>query len=936
MSGRWRCGLVALALLASGCSGDPILVVPTGSPPLGDALPIDEQLALPGLHGWVDAVRDEQGRMHIYATDVHDAMLVEGYLVARDRHHQLDFLRRVASGRLAELLGSLDASLVQTDLVFRQIGLHRVAAEMLAQASDEEREVLEAYAAGVSLLFAELRDGRRTLPSGITFFEPEHFTPWTAIDSLSIGRLQTWLLSYGANEEIGATALLADLKATFSAADADPLLAKRAGIERDYLRFEPPSHAATLASLSEVGPASSPPEAKVSGPVIDDHLREAARLHQTALDRVRRWLAPPGDFGSNNWAVGPSRSASGYPLLASDPHLSLGSPATFWPVSIHVTHAPSNARDLHVGGIAFPGIPGIILGHNERLAWGATVAYHDVTDVYLETISPDGEGVIFEGQKVAFETVEERIDDGRGGEIVYEVKIVPHHGPIFPSYAGGKVAEPAGTALSVRWTGLEPTAELSAVLGLHRAADVDEAIASLQKFEVGGQNWMLADTSGRIGWTMHARVPYRAPKALQWSEATYEGLLPCLVLPGDGSAEWTGYWADDAVPWDVDPASGYLATANNDPVGGTFDNDPGNDLQPDGTSAYLGCRYAAGFRQARIKERLETSPLSLEDMSAIQGDHRSPLGALLTPALLLALENAQQAAVSGGYPDLTEVVADPGYQVERMAQIAADLTAWREDADYAAAAGVDLDDGQVLPADSLEGRAARATLIFNAWLVRFLGRTFGDELARVGRPNGTGDYVPALVHLVTTEPAELSTYDAASGDSALWDDLDTPAVESRQERMIRALLDALAWLDAEAGAYDDWRWGQHHTVVFAPLVPVFGTFTIPSNVKAPFRDGFPRHGDMFVVDASNYDVTRGLSETPTFRYGSGPTQRFVIELVPNGLRVHNALPGGAVADPDSPHFADQAEAWRRNETFAIPFYLDDVIAAAESRSSFTP
>src|SRR5690606_31316460 len=142
------------------------------------------------------------------------------------------------------------------------------------------------------------------------------------------------------------------------------------------------------------------------------------------------------------------------------------------------------------------------------------------------------------------------------------------------------------------------------------------------------------------------------------------------------------------------------------------------------------------------------------------------------------------------------------------------------------------------------------------------------------RPDGTGDYVAALVHLMTTEPAELATFDPDTGDSALWDDLDTPAIESRQERMVRALLDALAWLDAEAGPYEGWRWGAHHTVAFRPLAPIFGGFTIPSSVKPPFRDGFPRPGDMYVVDASNYDVTRGLDQEPSFGYGSGPTQRF--------------------------------------------------------------
>lgn len=932
--------LAAAVVATAGCNGDMVPIDPRDDAPLGYSLPVDEEIRLSGLDGPVDAVRDEWGRTHIYATTVHDAMLAQGYLVARDRHLQLDFYRRVASGRLAEVLGALDPSLVEMDIGFRQLGLHRVAKEIYERSDGEARAILEAYASGVSQLYAELQAGTRAFPEGIQFYEPQHLTPWEPADCLTMGRLQSWLLSY--EDDTPNQELLDDLQATFRGDDADPAVALRAGIERDYLRFGPPDHATVIPSLDDVGVRSLELVPARRAPVAAAALARGER-YRAALERARRWFAPSDDFGSNNWAIAGVRSKSGRALLASDPHLSLSSPAVFWPVAIHVAHRPPAGppdggpppRDLHVNGLAFAGIPGVILGHNENVAWGATVTGYDVTDIYAEELTSDGSAVVFEGREVALETVEERILDGNGGEVIYPLQIVPHHGPIVPTIVGGQVQppDPAVGALSVRWTGFEPTADLDAITGLMYAADVDEARAALEAFAVGSQNWMLADTSGNILWTSHSLVPYRDEAALAWHPETYSGLLPCLVLPGDGTAEWKGYWADDAVPWAKNPGAGYLATANNDQVGGTLDNDPSNDRQRDGKSGYLACAFDPGFRQGRIQERIEGhgAPLDLDDLAAIQGDHRSPLGARLVPQLLVAIENAELQRTAGGFPDLAEVVADPGYDAELVAQALALLEAWGSAHDYAAASGIAPDDNQPLLASQPEAQAAQATLLFNAWLVRFLPRVFADELARVGRPNGSNHYVAAIFHLLESDPAALATYDAATGDSALWDDLDTPAIESRQERMVRALLDALAWLGASAGPVEGWRWGAFHTITFEALAPVFN-LAIPSPSDDVFTKGFPRHGDMHNVDACHYSLRRPLDGEPDFSYGSGPAQRFVIELEPGAVRARNALPGGAVWDKASPHFADEAELWRRNQTHPLPFYLDEVLAAAETRA----
>jgi penicillin G amidase len=470
---------------------------------------------------------------------------------------------------------------------------------------------------------------------------------------------------------------------------------------------------------------------------------------------------------------------------------------------------------------------------------------------------------------------------------------------------------------------------------------VDEARQTLNSFGVGAQNWLIADTSGNVLWTSHAVVPIRDPKAFQWDPATYQGTLPCLVLPGDGSADWTGQLPDDLVPWVKNPAEGFIATANNDPIGNTVDNNPANDHLPDGTPMYLHCSFDIGFREGRIQTRLKEhkEPFSREDLASIQADVRSAMGAALSPALIAAIHAAEEErATPGAHPALSAVVQDPGYTPERAALARDLLVAWGKDADYRAEAGMDLETNKPLPEageHAVAVKASQATLIFNAWLVRALDRTLGDELERMGVTLGREERVKAFLRLVQADPATLATFatfDPVAQDSSLWDDLQTTALETRTEQMIRALIDAWSALDALAGPDPGaYRWGAHHTITLSALIPIFNGLSIPPGADATFAGGFPRPGDSFAVDSSDFAYGKRTS-APDFTYVHGPAQRFVVELSPAGPRAQNALPGGAVWDPKSPHFRDEAELWRKNQAHPVPFVLADVIAAKEKRT----
>ncbi|XXZ44728.1 penicillin acylase family protein [Sorangium sp. So ce327] len=369
--------------------------------------------------------------------------------------------------------------------------------------------------------------------------------------------------------------------------------------------------------------------------------------------------------------------------------------------------------------------------------------------------------------------------------------------------------DPAVGALSVRWTGLTPTKELEAIFGLLRARSVDDAQESLSKFSVGAQNWVMGDAAGDILWTTHAAIPTRSREAFAWDAATYTGVLPCMVLPGDGTAEWTGTLPEHLIPRAKNPPAGYIATANNDPIGDSLDNDPSNGALPDGTPMYLGCSFDIGFREGRIQERIDAheGPLSPEDCAAIQGDIKSALGARLVPHLLGAMDRAdEERATPGTHPDLTVIVADATYVPQRLAALRALLDGWGKEADYKAAAGIDLDTAMPLADEgdgpgAIDARASEATLVFNLWLVRVVRRVLGDELGQMGFSSFSRELsAKALLHLFSADREQLATFDPAVQDSALWDDMGTPAVESRDERVLRALLDALAWLDRQGGS----------------------------------------------------------------------------------------------------------------------------------------
>ena len=221
-------------------------------------------------------------------------------------------------------------------------------------------------------------------------------------------------------------------------------------------------------------------------------------------------------------------------------------------------------------------------------------------------------------------------------------------------------------------------------------------------------------------------------------------------------------------------------------------------------------------------------------------------------------------------------------------------------------------------------------MVFNAWLVRAIARALEDEMKAADVSNlGTANMVKGFVRMLEQDPTKLATYDAASGQSALWDDMATTGVvEKKDDRLVIALLDAVDDLVKIFGAdRNAWRWGKVHRLRLSSLNPLWFA-SVPGLSDPTFPDGFPRPGDQWNVDACNFGIVKSLSSPLDFNYGSGPVQRFVAEMTKTGPKIKNALPGGSVLALASPFFANEMALWRKNESHDVPFEMDDVQAAA--------
>jgi len=485
--------------------------------------------AVPGLRAEVEVLWDSLGIPHIFAGTIEDAYRAQGMVHARDRLWQMEFFRRVAAGRLSEVLGE---ATLDSDRFLRTLGMGRVAERAVGTLDSETREYLEAYTEGVN---HAIEHWRGPLPPEflVLRFRPE---PFTIEDALAIERIMAWdLTSYGKdlNEASLIAALPPELYARVRTADPPGGTTILGGL-RGLGSPTEPAHGAGASMEPEV----SPPASALSGSL--PQLLAAARAPEALPPLLN---AASASRASNAWVVGGERSASGSPLVANDMHLALNRPTLFYLVGLH-------APGLDVVGMSIPGAPSVVAGRSGAVAWGYTNANVDDTDFYLEQVDPTDTTRYMtpEGSEPFRQRVEVIRVSGRDLPDTLVVRET-RHGPIMTPVE----ARLGGELVALRWVAHDDSSSVPAVMKMNRAEGVEEFIEALRGFRTLHQNVVFADTAGRWGYWMAGRVPLRGTAR-----------PPVGVLQGwTGEGDWQGYLPFDEHPHAREPEAGFVVTANN-------------------------------------------------------------------------------------------------------------------------------------------------------------------------------------------------------------------------------------------------------------------------------------------------------------------------------------------------------------------------------------
>ncbi|MBZ8180965.1 penicillin acylase family protein [Oscillatoria salina] len=562
-------GLLMVFVLTAGIIGCGYLYLRRSLPPVSGTLTVA------GIQAPVTVYRDTSGVPHIVADNRHDLYFAQGYITATDRLFQMDLSRRAASGQLSEIFGS---ETIETDRFFRDLMLRRASEESLAAYPQDIVEILEAYTEGVNAWIEQAKRELR-LPPEFTLlrYEPE---PWSIIDSICIPKLMAYNLGTNWSDEVWRY----QVTQRIGAEQASELLA------------EYPADAPTI-------------------------MRYVSQYHPPLEELLATAPLPNLNLGSNNWVLAGEHTATGLPLLANDPHLYIQTPAIWYQ-----SHLVLPGEELNVMGVTFAGMPGIVVGRNQEIAWGLTNLEPDVQDLYIERPNPDNpKEFLYQGSYEPAQVLVEPIYvKGRSEPILHEV-LVTRHGPIITPLST-EVKEPLDVMLALKWTGHKPTTEIPAILGWNYARNWQEFRSSLRLFQAPAQNFVFASVDGTIAYRGNGEIPIRRQG---------NGTLP---VPGwTDEYEWEGFIPFDELPEVVNPQAGFIATANNKVI-------------DDGYPYFITSVWAPPYRQQRIVSQLETAEnWRVEDMQALQNDFTDLQAANLLPILLSSLESAatpvQQQAI---------------------------------------------------------------------------------------------------------------------------------------------------------------------------------------------------------------------------------------------------------------------------------------------------
>jgi penicillin amidase len=807
------------------------------------------EVQISGLQNEVNIYRDEWGVPHIYASSAHDLFVAQGYVHAQDRFWQMEFWRRIGSGRLSEMFGK--ATLSQ-DLFIRTLGWRRAAEADEAALDTETKQYLQWYADGVNAYIDTHSDlGLEFTIMGLQGADtkPEK---WTVINSLTWLKAMAWDLGGNMDDELERAKL-------------NSLLGPEATLE-----LKPPY-------------ASDHPVI-IPSPAFGFDDSDTLAVAQSITDLLG------GGFdgvGSNNWVISGKLTDTGKPYLANDPHLGIQMPSIWYEVGLHC-RTIADYCPFDVVGFSFAGVPGVIIGHNQRIAWGVTNLGPDVQDLYIENINPENpnqyeaNGAWADAQLVPeIITVRGKVDpdpDHPEWQLSYDEGLnqttltitvrITRHGPIVDNvYASPKELSPGGSnpdvpptaALALRWTAIgDPSMTYRAVINIMRAQNWDQFRNALRDWSVPSQNFVYADIEGNIGYQSPGLIPIRR---------SGDGTFP---VPGwNDDHEWTGWIPFEELPSSYNPPQGYIATANQAVVGPDY--------------PYLITQdWDHGYRAQRINDMIKAKQkIAIADIQAMQGDN--------------ANLSAQEVI-----PFLSTLTFDePVYQN-----------------------GLSLLKGWDLQQHMESSPAA----LYNLFWARLVSNTFFDELGEHTdlRP-GTGAPTMVAVRNLLTQP-----------DNHWWDNVTTPdKVETRddilRDSFKQAYDDGVALLGSDPA---NWKWGQLHMATFRNQT--LGKSGI-SLIESIFNRGpVWTSGGSSIVNATGYrfatNEDNNLNLANTFTVTNVPSMRMIVDLsgFANSLTMHTT---GQSGHPFNGHYDDMIESWRLIKYH--PMLWDEATIKSTSKATLT-